>query len=210
MRPRLWYLAAKIVFDKKNVTMAAPEWGISSPWAVHGRTKTKGPTGGRSSALDDQTDNRHRREELFMAEGVKRNGTLVTGVIGNDVHIAGIRIVEYALRKAGYQVFSLGAMTTAQDFIDAALETKADAILVSSMNGHAKICCDGLRDKCIESGLKDIILYLGGMLVVGQDRFEMSWEAVERTFLDMGFNRVYPPGVLPDVVIADLQKDLKG
>ena len=30
-------------------------------------------------------------------------GTLVTGVIGEDVHIMGIRIVEHALRARGIQ-----------------------------------------------------------------------------------------------------------
>ena len=143
-----------------------------------------------------------------MEDSEKTKGTLVTGVIGNDVHISGIRILEYALKKAGFKVVSLGAMTPAEDFINAAIETKADAILISSLNGHARIMAQGFRDKCIEAGLQDIILYIGGMLVVGEDRFEMKWEDVERMFQDMGFNRVYPPGVLPGPVIADLETDL--
>jgi methylaspartate mutase sigma subunit len=143
-----------------------------------------------------------------MEDSEKTKGTLVTGVIGNDVHISGIRILEYALKKAGFKVVSLGAMTPAEDFINAAIETKADAILISSLNGHARIMAQGFKDKCIEAGLQDIILYIGGMLVVGEDRFEMKWEDVERMFQDMGFNRVYPPGVLPGPVIADLETDL--
>jgi methanogenic corrinoid protein MtbC1 len=35
--------------------------------------------------------------------------TLVTGVIGEDVHIMGIRIVEHALRDAGFKIVSLGS-----------------------------------------------------------------------------------------------------
>ena len=143
-----------------------------------------------------------------MEDSEKTKGTLVTGVIGNDVHISGIRILEYALKKAGFKIVSLGAMTPAEDFINAAIETKADAILISSLNGHARIMAQGFRDKCIEAGLQDIILYIGGMLVVGEDRFEMKWEDVEGMFKDMGFNRVYPPGVLPGPVIADLETDL--
>ncbi len=128
-------------------------------------------------------------------------GTLVTGVIGNDVHISGIRILEYALKKAGFNVISLGAMTQQEDFISAAIETNADAILISSLNGHAKIVCQGIREKCIEAGMSDILLYLGGMLVVGEARFEMKWEDVEKLFKEMGFDRVYQPGVLPGPVI---------
>jgi methylaspartate mutase sigma subunit len=143
-----------------------------------------------------------------MAPITKEKGTLVTGVIGNDVHISGIRILEYALQKAGFKIVSLGAMTPAEDFINAAIETKANVILVSSLNGHAKICCEGFRDKCIEAGLSNIILYVGGMLVVGEDRFSMKWEDVEKMFKDMGFDRVYPPGVMPGTVIEDLEQDL--
>jgi methylaspartate mutase sigma subunit len=143
-----------------------------------------------------------------MEESERAKGTLVTGVIGNDVHISGIRILEYALKKAGFKVVSLGAMTSQEEFINAAIETKADAILVSSLGGHAKILAQGFRDKCIEAGLKDVLLYIGGMLVVGEDRFEMKWSDVERMFKELGFDRVYPPGVLPGPVIADLEADL--
>jgi methylaspartate mutase sigma subunit len=143
-----------------------------------------------------------------MEDGEKTIGTLVTGVIGNDVHISGIRILEYALRQEGFNVVSLGAMTAQEDFINAAIETKADAILISSLNGHAKICVQGFKEKCIEAGLKDVMLYIGGMLVVGEERFELTWEQVEQMFKDLGFDRVYQPGVLPAPVIADIKADL--
>lgn len=134
----------------------------------------------------------------------KTKATLVTGVIGDDVHVVGIRILEHALREAGFKVVALGVQVSQEEFIDAATETNADAILVSSLSGHAQILAPGLRDKCIEAGLSDIRLYLGGQLVIGKT----AWEEVEKNFLDMGFNRVYPPGVLPPQVITDLQADL--
>ena len=143
-----------------------------------------------------------------MDAGDKIKGTLVTGVIGNDVHISGIRILEHALKKAGFIVISLGVMTPQEDLINAAVETQADAILVSSLNGHAKIACRGLREKCVEAGLGDVLLYVGGMLVVGEARFEMKWADVERMFKEIGFDRVYPQTVLPGPVIADLEADL--
>ena len=91
-------------------------------------------------------------------------GTLVTGVIGEDVHIMGIRIVEHALRDAGFKIVSLGAQVSQEQYIEAAVETNADAILVSSLGGHASILVPGLREKCDEAGLKNILLYLGGQL----------------------------------------------
>lgn len=138
-------------------------------------------------------------EASEMAKGV-----LVIGVIGEDVHNIGISILEHALRKAGFKVVSLGIHTSQEEFINAAIETKADAILVSSLSGHAAIMCSGLRDKCIEAGLKHIILYLGGKLIIG----ETPWQETEQMFKEMGFDRVYPPGVMPGPVIADLETDL--
>ena len=132
-------------------------------------------------------------------------GTLVTGVIGDDVHVTGIRILEHALREAGFKIVSLGIQVGQEEFVHAALETKADAILVSSISGHAKILVNGLKDKCLEAGLTDTRLYLGGQLVIG----EMSWQDQEKIFKDMGFDRVYPPDAMPDQVISDLKADLK-
>jgi methylaspartate mutase sigma subunit len=93
--------------------------------------------------------------------------TLVTGTIGDDIHSLGIKVIEHALRNAGFKVVPLGIQTPQEDFIKAAIETAADAILISSMSGHARMLCDGLRGKCIEAGLKDIVLYLGGCLSTG-------------------------------------------
>ena len=67
-----------------------------------------------------------------------RPKTLVTGVIGSDTHIVGNRILSMALEKAGYKVISLGALTPAGDFVKAAIETEADAIMVSSLYGQGE------------------------------------------------------------------------
>ena len=123
----------------------------------------------------------------------KVKGTVVTGVIGEDVHIIGIRVLEHALQEAGFKVVSLGIHTSQEDFINAAKETKADALFVSSLAGHARVMASGLKDKCIEAGLKDVRLYIGGMLAVD----EPKWEDTQKTFKEMGFDRVYPPATLP-------------
>jgi methylaspartate mutase sigma subunit len=128
---------------------------------------------------------------------------LVTGVIGSDTHIVGNRILSMALEAAGYKVIALGALTPAGDFIKAAVETAADAILVSSLYGQGELDCRGFRDLCVEAGLDDILLYLGGNLVVGKQ----AWPEVEQRFLDMGFDRAAPPGTKIEIVIAWLARD---
>lgn len=131
-------------------------------------------------------------------------GALVTGVIGEDVHVTGIRILEHALRNAGFSVHSLGIHNTQEDFINAALETHADVILISSLTGHAQMLVEGFRDKCIQAGLDNILLYIGGQLLIHAE----DWDITEKTFKNIGFDRVYKPFVLPEPVIADLEKDL--
>ena len=129
--------------------------------------------------------------------------TLVTGVIGSDTHIVGNRILTMALEEEGYKVVALGALTPAAEFIAAAVETDADAILVSSLYGQGELDCRGFRDLCIEAGLGDILIYVGGNLVVGKQ----PWEDVEKRFLAMGFDRAFPPGTRTGDVVTLLAQD---
>lgn len=130
--------------------------------------------------------------------------TIVIGVIGSDCHAVGNKILEHAFTQAGFNVVNIGVLSPQEDFINAAIETNADAILVSSLYGHGELDCRGLREKCDEAGLKNILLYVGGNLVVGKQ----DWESIKKRFLDMGFDRVYAPGTPVSVDIADLKKDL--
>lgn len=126
--------------------------------------------------------------------------TIVTGVIGADVHAVGNKILTYALEEAGFKIINLGVMVSQEEFIEAAVETNADAILVSSLYGHGEIDCHGLRDKCEEAGLNNIPLLVGGNLVVGKQNFE----DVEERFMQMGFTKAYPPNTQLETTINDL------
>jgi len=128
---------------------------------------------------------------------------LVTGVIGSDTHIVGNRILSMALEKAGYKVVALGALTPAPEFVKAAIETDADAILVSSLYGQGELDCRGFRELCIEAGLDDMLVYIGGNLIVGKH----PWPEIEKIFLDMGFDRVAAPGTRAETVIEWLAQD---
>jgi methylaspartate mutase sigma subunit len=130
--------------------------------------------------------------------------TLVLGVIGSDCHAVGNKILDYALTEAGFNVINIGVLSPQEDFINAAVETNADAIVVSSLYGHGEIDCRGMREKCNEAGLKDILLLVGGNIVVGKQ----NWEEVYNKFRAMGFDRVYPPGTTLETTIHDLREDL--
>jgi methylaspartate mutase sigma subunit len=129
---------------------------------------------------------------------------IITGTIGDDIHSFGIKVIEHALSDGGFHVVPLGIQTSQEDFIEAAVETNADAIMVSSMSGHARLLCEGMRDKCLEAGLKDIVLYLGGTLSTG----DVPWEELQKIFLKMGYTRVYSTSAMPGQIIDDLKTDL--
>ncbi len=134
-----------------------------------------------------------------------KSKTIVLGVLGVDAHVVGPKIMAHALEEAGVKVVNIGIFSSQQDFIRAAIESAADAILVGSLCGHGEMECRNFRQNCVESGIGDIHLVVGGNLVVGKQ----EWEDVEQRFMEMGFNRVYPPGISPKAVIEDLKKDLK-
>jgi methylaspartate mutase sigma subunit len=130
--------------------------------------------------------------------------TLILGVIGSDCHAVGNKILDYALTEAGFNVINIGVLSPQEDFINAAVETNADAMIVSSLYGHGEIDCRGMREKCDEAGLNGILLFVGGNIVVGKQ----NWEEVYNRFRAMGFDRVYPPGTTLETTIHDLRQDL--
>lgn len=131
--------------------------------------------------------------------------SIVIGVIGADVHAVGNRIIEYTLEHEGYNVVNVGVLSTQENFINAAIETNAKIILVSSLYGHGEIDCRGMREKCIESGLDNVVLYVGGNIVVGKQDFK----DVEKKFKDMGFDRVFPPGTTIESVLPLIKEDME-
>lgn len=132
-------------------------------------------------------------------------GTIVTGVIGADCHAVGNKIIATFLEDHGYKVVNLGVMVSQDEFIDAALETGAEAILVSSLYGHGEIDCEGFRDRCVERGLSQVVLYVGGNLVVGKQSFEETTDK----FRKMGFDRVFGNDVDLEDVDVILAGDLE-
>ena len=135
------------------------------------------------------------------------NMSVVVGTIGEDAHIIGGWVLTHTFREAGFTVAFLGAIVPQQDFINAAIEINADAILVSSSYGMGLIDCEGLRDKCIEAGLEDIILYAGGSVAPSVE-LDNNWEEVERRYHNMGFNRVFKNTVTAKEALEYLKKDL--
>lgn len=139
---------------------------------------------------------------------MKREKTIniVTGTIGQDCHIVGIWIITQSLKRAGFNVHYLGGVVSQEEFIEAAIETNADAILVSSSYGMGRIDCEGMREKCIESGLEKILLYAGGTLVPDAEEWTQTKKLFEKT---LSFSRAFPPETKPSQIIETLKEDLR-
>jgi methylaspartate mutase sigma subunit len=133
-----------------------------------------------------------------------RQPVIVLGTIGHDAHIVGSSVLRFAFEEAGFRVVFLGAVVPPEEFISAAKESAADAILVSSMYGMGRIDCADFGDKCKEAGLGHVKLYLGGILVTDPEH----WPETEALFKSFGFDRVYPPQTKAETAISDLKKDL--
>ncbi len=135
------------------------------------------------------------------------NKNIVIGTIGSDAHMIGAWVLQKGLTDAGFNVTFLGAVVPQEEFVNAAIETNAAAILVSSMYGMGILDCDGLRDKCTEAGLKNILIYAGGNVAATQE-LERNWPEVEKRFKQMGIDRVYRNTVTVAEVVATLKSDL--
>jgi methylaspartate mutase sigma subunit len=135
------------------------------------------------------------------------NRSVVIGTIGDDAHIIGGWVLKHAYQREGFKVAFLGAMVSQQEFIHAAIEVGADAILISSSYGMGLIDCEGMREKCIEAGLDDIILYVGGTIAAPLE-LERNWQEVERRFREMGFNRAFKNTCTAAESVATLKADL--
>ncbi len=113
---------------------------------------------------------------------------VVTGVVGNDIHVVANRLIEIALEERGFSVYNLGVNTYLEEFLDAVVETDADVLLISSLNGEAEGWCRDLQILKNEVTFrKEVLFMIGGNLGVG----EMDAQEVEAKFKRFGFDLVF-------------------
>lgn len=143
-------------------------------------------------------------KETIAVDSTEQSGRIVLGVIGSDCHAVGNRILEHFFRSKGWAVTNLGVMVSQDEFIDACIETAAQAILVSSIYGHGELDCAGFRDRCVERGIGNVLLYIGGNLTIGKRGFDQ----IISVFTTMGFDRVFAPGTDLEEAERLLREDL--
>jgi methylaspartate mutase sigma subunit len=112
---------------------------------------------------------------------------VVTGVVGNDIHVVANRLIEISLKERGFEVFNLGVNTYLEEFIDAVIESDADVLLISSLNGEAEGWSRDLPFLKSRYDLKDVTFVIGGNLAVG----EVESETIIPKYKAYGFDLVF-------------------
>ena len=114
---------------------------------------------------------------------------VVAGTIGNDEHSVGIReildIKHGGIEKFGFKYTYLGTSISPEKFIDAAIETGSDAILISTIITHNDVHVDNmtkLSQLAVEKGVREkLILVCGGT--------QITSELAQECGMDGGFGR---------------------
>lgn len=112
-------------------------------------------------------------DEELWAEFGQKPLRVVAGTVGEDEHSVGLReiidIKHGGIEKWGIEVHYLGTSVPVEKFIDAAIETDAEAVLISTIISHDDIHYRNMKkihDIAVEKGVRDkLILVAGGTQV---------------------------------------------
>jgi len=115
---------------------------------------------------------------------------VVTGVVGNDVHVVANRLIDISLRERGFEVFNLGVNTYLEEFIDALIETDADVLLISSLNGEAEGWSRDLPILKAKFDLDGVLFAIGGNLSVGEANAEDMSQKYRAYGYDLVFHQI--------------------
>jgi methylaspartate mutase sigma subunit len=115
---------------------------------------------------------------------------VVTGVVGNDIHVVANRLIDISLQSRGYEVFNLGVNTYLEEFIDAVIETDSKVLLISSLNGEAEGWCRDLMILKDKYKLDNVVFVIGGNLSVGEGDESLIVPKFQGYGFDLVFHQV--------------------
>ena len=150
---------------------------------------------GKTSISVDRTKLKIPPKEELLDEdeiraAVKEFGIkVVAGTVGEDEHSVGIReildIKHGGIEKWGVKYHYLGTSVPVEKMVDAAIETGADAILISTIISHNDVHKKNMRrldEICREKGIRDKIICISGGT-------QVTREIAKEAGMDDGFGR---------------------
>lgn len=129
-------------------------------------------------------------DDEIIRNYVKENPVkIIAGTVGEDEHSVGLReiidIKHGGIEKYGFDCIYLGTSVPVEKMIDAAIETKAQVILASTIISHNDIHMKNMKkinDLCIEKGVRDKLILIGGGT-------QVTDEIAKSCGMDAGFGR---------------------
>jgi 5-methyltetrahydrofolate--homocysteine methyltransferase len=116
-----------------------------------------------------------RLEPLLVKERIQPKGNVVIGTAKGDLHDIGKNLVAMMLKGAGYKIIDLGIDVSAEKFVAAAREAKADIVAVSALLTTTMIGMRGIVEALRSNGL-GIPVIIGGAPVTRQYATEIKAE----------------------------------
>jgi 5-methyltetrahydrofolate--homocysteine methyltransferase len=105
---------------------------------------------------------------ILLREKVQSKGTIVMGTVLGDLHDIGKNIVCYMLQGAGYDVVDIGIDAPGEKFIEAAKESGAQIIGLSSLLTTTMVYMKDVVEALRASGLGDRVKVMVGGAPVTQ------------------------------------------
>jgi D-ornithine 4,5-aminomutase subunit beta len=171
--------------DPEIVHKASIHPSEGSLFEIKGKLKVK--IDKKSLTIPEKKEN---LEASFVEKFVKDNSLkVVAGTVGEDEHSVGMQeildIKHGGIEKYGFEYNYLGTSVPIEKMVDAAIETGACAILISTIISHNdvhRMNMKKLHNICVEKGIRDkVILICGGTQVTN--------DIAKEEKMDAGFGR---------------------
>ena len=99
----------------------------------------------------------------MAADGLETKGVAVLGTVKGDLHDIGKNLVKIMLEGKGLKVVDLGVDVSAEQFVAAAIENKANLICCSALLTTTMGEMKAVVDLCNEKGIRDQVkIMIGG------------------------------------------------
>ncbi len=105
----------------------------------------------------------------LTASGVEPKGRVVIGTVEGDLHDIGQNLVAMMLEGAGFEVHNVGTETTAEEFVQAATDSKATIVGLSALLTTTMTHMPEVIKALQEAGLREKVKVLIGGAPVDKD-----------------------------------------